>query len=241
MARRPSTPGTCFLCKGTFPKASMTRHLAKCLATHGDAEHAAARKAKKATLVHVLVEGKYQPQYWLHLEMPAKTRLEDLDAFLRDIWVECCDHMSAFKREVPKKRGVPRTLADMLAANPFDWADDDLGMDTKVGTVLKKDSKLTYEYDFGSTTTLTLKGVGEREGLVEDPREVRLLARNDPPFIPCGRCHKNAAATIDREESYDESGWLCEACAEKAGLSEDEMTLPVVNSPRTGVCGYTGN
>jgi hypothetical protein len=42
------------------------------------------------------------------------------------------------------------------------------------------------------------------------------------------------------ENSYDESGWFCERCAEENDLNTEEMTLPVVNSPRTGVCGYTG-
>ena len=37
----------------------------------------------------------------------------------------------------------------------------------------------------------------------------------------------------------DPSGWLCRACARKRRVSEEE-SLPVVNSPRTGVCGYTG-
>lgn len=38
---------------------------------------------------------------------------------------------------------------------------------------------------------------------------------------------------------YEENGLLCERCAEKHHCG-DEMWLPVVNSPRTGMCGYTG-
>ena len=71
--------------------------------------------------------------------------------------------------------------------------------------------------------------------------DVRVLARNDPPDIPCGICHKNAAAYIDMESPDDESGWFCEQCAEEHDLDTEEMVLPVVNSPRTGVCGYTGD
>ena len=35
-----------------------------------------------------------------------------------------------------------------------------------------------------------------------------------------------------------EKGWLCEAHAEKH--RHQDMFLPVVNSPRVGMCGYTG-
>jgi len=35
-------------------------------------------------------------------------------------------------------------------------------------------------------------------------------------------------------------GWLCDECAPKHKCGED-MLLPVVNSPRVGKCGYTGD
>jgi hypothetical protein len=237
MARQQSK-GTCYLCKGTFPKASMTRHLTKCLTVHDPAEKASEGNAKQGRLFRLVVEGKYQPYYWLHLEIPATATLADLDAFLRHIWLECCGHLSAFKIEGPKRRQRP-SLAELIAD---DWRDpDEVDMDQPVGDLFKKDLKLSYEYDFGSTTHLTLKVVGEREGPIVKPHEVRVLARNDPPHIPCGRCHQAAATLIDMENSYDESGWVCARCGEEMELSEEEMTLPVVNSPRTGVCGYTGD
>ncbi len=40
-------------------------------------------------------------------------------------------------------------------------------------------------------------------------------------------------------ETQGDAGWLCDSCAEDHKCGED-MLLPVVNSPRTGVCGYTG-
>ncbi len=237
MARQQSR-GQCYLCKGTFPKASMARHLTKCLATHENAATSAGN-AKKGKLFHLVVVGKHQPQYWLHLEMPATAKLEALDEFLRDIWLECCGHLSAFKIEGRKRPLVPYPAN--LAAYTEDWVDpDEVDMESRVGDVLEKGSKLSHEYDFGSTTELSVTVVGEREGLVKKPDNIRLLARNDPPFIPCGRCNKAAATVIDAENSYDESGWLCDRCAKKADLLDDGMSLPVVNSPRTGVCGYTG-
>jgi len=216
----------------------MTRHLTSCLAKHDQAPEAGESKAKKGKLFHVVVEAKYNPDYWLHLEMPATTKLETLDHFLRDIWLECCGHLSAFKIE-GQKRSPVRSLSALLAADPMDWRDpDEVDMENRLGEVLRKGSKLSYEYDFGSTTKLTLKVVSEREGLVGKANDVHLLARNDPPYIPCSRCQKAQATIIDMEDTNE---WFCDQCAVQVGLTESEMTLPVVNSPRTGVCAYTGS
>ncbi len=104
--------------------------------------------------------------------------------------------------------------------------------------VLKVGDKFSYEYDFGSTTDLRLRVISEREGYFwksEDP--VRILARNLPPVIPCRECGKPATKI---EPGYFSAweGALCDRCAKKVG--DVEWFLPVVNSPRTGVCGYTG-
>jgi hypothetical protein len=240
MARQQSH-GTCSLCKSTFSKGAMTRHLSRCLEAHAGAEHAT--RGKTGKLLHLVVQSPGDPRYWLHLEMPAAGKLQALDGFLRDIWLECCGHLSAFKIE-GRKRSPLRSLADlraMIASGPHEWTDpDEIDMSTPAGDVFQMGVKVSYEYDFGSTTALSLKMVGEREGPVKKAGEVTLLARNDPPDIPCGVCEKAPATIIDMENAYDESGWLCDACAEKEDLADSDMTLPVVNSPRAGVCGYTG-
>jgi hypothetical protein len=92
--------GICDFCKGEFEKGQMTRHLKSCKARQAAIqaeETGKARKPKKSKLFHILVEGKEFPMYWMHLEMPAALTLADLDDFLRDIWLECCGHLSAFK------------------------------------------------------------------------------------------------------------------------------------------------
>ncbi len=240
MARQQSQ-GTCYLCKGTFSKGSMTRHLARCLPKHDDAATLPPDKKKTGKLFHIVVEGKYDPHYWLHLEMPATTRLKYLDQLLRNIWLECCGHLSAFRIE-GRKRAAPISLADLMAAGRNFWEDPtEVDMEEKVGDLFRPGLKLSYDYDFGSTTRLSIKVVGEREGEVVKPNDVHVLARNDPPYIPCGRFHKSPAPLIDMESSYDQSGWLCDRCAKETDLADSDMTLPVVNSPRTGVCGYTGD
>ena len=93
MPRQTST-GTCTFCQGTFSKGTMTRHLSACKqrqAALGRPRHGTGRPTK---ILHLLVDG-YGP-YWLHLEVRADARLDTLDTFLRNIWLECCGHMSQF-------------------------------------------------------------------------------------------------------------------------------------------------
>ena len=67
----------------------------------------------------------------------------------------------------------------------------------------------------------------------------QLLARNEAPQVSYQRCSIHPATQICTECAWNGEGWLCEACA-VAHECGDEMCLPVVNSPRVGVCGYTG-
>jgi hypothetical protein len=215
----------------------MTRHLTKCLQEHESAEPAAGKKApRRGKLFHLVVQGRGAPEYWLHLEVPETAPLYDLDAFLRHIWLECCGHLSQFTID-----GVRYSVQPMDDAFGMAWADrEERDMNATAGEVFRPGLTFTHEYDFGSTTELTLKLVGEREGVLKNKDAIRLLARNDPPMIPCGSCGA-PAVWIDMERAWDASGWLCAKCAKMDPEDEyDDMMLPVVNSPRTGVCGYTG-
>ncbi len=230
MAKREQTKGVCQLCQGVASKAGMTRHLAKCLAAHEGAETAVSKSPPKTVrLLQILVQGQYNPEYWLQVEMPATATLRDLDQFLRDIWLECCGHLSAFKiAGTQYSVQMAAEAGNSWFASPW----EERNMDVPVGKVLRPDMKFTHEYDFGSTTKLALRVVGEREGQAPEQR-VRLLARNEPPQILCELCKKKPAAWVDVFNDY---GWYCEECNEDT----EEGVLPVVNSPRVGVCGYTG-
>ena len=173
---------------------------------------------------HLLIEGRGQPQYWLHVEAAATATLLDLDRFLRDIWVECCGHLSAFT--------IGQTSFSVSPDEEF----DDESMDVALGQVLGPGLKFRYEYDFGSTTELILNVLSVREGVVGD-EAVQLLAENDPPLITC-QCGK-PAVRVCAQCMWEGAGWLCRDCADKHACGE-EMLLPVVNSPRVGMCAYTG-
>lgn len=182
------------------------------------AECVAARdpKGKAARLVQLRFEAPGDPRYWLYVEARAESTLEQLDRLLRSVWLECCGHMSAFY---------------VGQAEP--------SKSSKVGGVLvSKGLKFRYEYDFGSTTLLNGQVIGTREGRA-GRSAVRVLARNDPPTWSCSECA--APATTVCPFCLDKgAGLLCEDHAAKHPHAEEETYLPVVNSPRMGVCGYTG-
>jgi len=111
-------------------------------------------------------------------------------------------------------------------------------MGAKLGDVLQPGVKFGYEYDFGTTTELALKVVGERAGALK-AKTVEILARNDQPPINCGVCGKPATQVCTQCMFEGPEAWLCDEHAEEHECGTDYF-LPVVNSPRVGMCGYTG-
>lgn len=221
MPRRTST-GTCEYCGNTFSKQAISRHLKSC------AGRPQPTTGAKTTLYHLMVEGRGAPEYWLHIEMPASAKLSKLDDFLRDIWVECCGHLSVFTI------GGREYHNDVESAREF----GEKTMNYPLSRVLSPGVKFDYEYDFGTTTELTLKVVEVYEGVDLWGETVKLLAQNDPPDIRCSVCGQ-PATELCAQCIWEGDGWLCEQHAEEHECGED-MLLPVVNSPRVGMCAYSG-
>ena len=112
-------------------------------------------------------------------------------------------------------------------------------MSAKVGDTLPLSGEpVEYEYDFGSTTTLQLSVMAERIGRVGRPN-VRLLARNTPPVWPCAICGQPATWVCAFCLQEEGNAFACRAHRAQHACGEQEGFMPVVNSPRMGVCGYT--
>ncbi len=220
--------GTCNLCGGTFAKNTITRHLQSCpKSTDISQAPPSGRNTGLDRCFHLRVEGRYAPEYWMHLQVPLGMKLDLLDNFLRDTWLECCGHLSVFNID-----GV----------SYFVTAEDELegeNMAVALGEVLYPKVKFYHEYDFGTTTELTLSVLSEEE-FKAPAMGVKVLARNDPPTFTCGTCGK-AATQICTECVWESEtlGLLCGECVAKHEC-DGEMFLPVVNSPRVGMCGYEG-
>ncbi|MBI2859231.1 MAG: hypothetical protein HYX90_09150 [Chloroflexi bacterium] len=211
--------GECHLCGGTFSRRAMAKHLNACRETHPGSSPGRHRE-RTARIFLLVVEGHNLPQYWMYLEVAADAALTHLDGFLRRIWLECCGHLSAFTIGSETFEMAPGGLSDTNA-------------DVTLAEVLGMGAVFYHEYDFGTTTKLRLQVSGERESVVKGGA-VQLLARNNPPAISCSECGKPATQVCSECD-----GWLCDTCAASHECG-DEMLLPVVNSPRVGMCGYTG-
>ena len=217
---RTTTNGRCCLCDGVFTQVKMKNHLEKCGQEKDD------NKKTTKEVFHIVVQGKYSPDYWMNIEVPTNASLKALDLFLRDIWLECCGHMSMF--EINGQRYSVAPMDDF----------DEQNMDFRLHEVIDSGMKFEHEYDFGSTTHLVLNVISQRPGNIKG-KSVKILARNEPPLYECQSCGK-AATQICTECIYSDKGLLCDDCASKHECDE-EMLLPLVNSPRAGVCGYTGD
>lgn len=173
--------------------------------------HAEETETQPSTLLKV--ESRYDKDYWLFVDVAETATLTHLDKFLRDIWLECCGHMSAFmdgRDEIPKNTRIKSLLPGGI---------------------------FLYDYDFGSTTSLVIT-VLDKLSRPKQKKPVRLIARNEAPelFCSCGK----PADVICQEclfEGDEDHLFYCEACMEK---HDHEMYLSVTNSPRMGQCGYDG-
>ena len=219
MAKK-QTKGACVLCGKSTTRAAMERHLPGCRAEHPVPPKKGWRAADGFL---IRVASKHLSPYWMFLEMPKEAGLELLDHSLRRRWLECCGHMSQFEIDGRYFCGREDDLFEMEGVS------DDLT--TPASRVLKVGTEFAYEYDFGSTTELTLKVVAEYRTVFKIEEAVRVLARNDPPEILC-TCGKPATLLDTQGENA-----LCVDCFRDSNIGEDEL-LALMNSPRAGVCAY---
>jgi hypothetical protein len=228
--------GECALCGKAIGRVAAKKHVAECAPAHD------APNGTEQWLVQLRATSPGLPAYWLDVEVKADATLAALDSFLRRVWLECCGHLSAFRigaidyfspgydfgfaRDVAVLRG--RRIAERrMSAKLYDAL-------PTIG------ARFLYEYDFGSTTSLELKVIGGRDGRL-GRTATRLLARNTPPRWPCAICGQPADAVCAFcFQGEATNPFVCANHERHHACGEDEGFLPVVNSPRMGVCGYAG-
>ena len=221
---RFQTEGACRACGGRFSGQQIRRHITAC----------PKRPTGKEPAFDMRVSA---GPYWAFLEIPARATLEHLDAALRHLWVECCGHLSRFTVEGTRYE-LQTGGVDAMWTGMFGPSKPTRSMRIRLNEVFRPGVKFDYEYDFGSTTHLKLEVVSKRATRVKK-NEVILVARNEPPPFPCDECRKDPAALVKMICTECQKG-ICVSCAKKHECDED-MQLPLVNSPRAGICGYTGS
>lgn len=221
MSRTPISKGLCCFCGQEFAKSAAKRHLAVCVKRQEAIVKADAAAGKHETLYHLRAQAAYLPSYWLDLEVRGSAKLKDVDYYLREIWLECCGHMSQFSYG--------------------GWSGSELAMSSAIGKIFGNGADVTHIYDFGSESVTLLKTIADREGKALGKHPVTLLMRNQPPAFLCQECQQ-PATWLCLECIYEEEkeGTLCDKHAEQHPHGNYGEPLPLVNSPRVGVCGYEG-
>jgi len=156
MSGRKQSRGACVFCGRELTKIGLVRHLKSCRARQQAIDEAAKKRrtGQAQQLFHLLVQDARDPDFWLHLEMNRRASLEELDYYLRAIWLECCGHPSQFL-----VRGR---------------SDDKIPMFWSIDRILEPGVVLTHIYDFGTSSETLVKLVDTRAG---QPLQGLLIAR----------------------------------------------------------------
>lgn len=220
MTRKQSV-GSCLFCGRELSKGGLTRHLATCEQRQEMIRRADEGAGASQPLLHLQVRDAYTPDFWLHLEMNGNATLKLLDAYLRAIWLECCGHLSRF--------------------SVGGWGGGEISMGRQSQRIFSPGVELTHIYDFGTSSETLIKLVDVRQGKPLTRHPIFLMARNKMPEIACAECGQ--PATHYCVECLIENGeftGLCDKHAAEHPHDEYGEPMPLVNSPRVGMCGYEG-
>jgi hypothetical protein len=221
MARGKQSRGTCSHCGAEVAKGSVSKHLASCAELKAAVEKAEAGKGEKEVLYRLRIQAAGLHEFWLDVEMRGSATLKQLDGYLRAIWLECCGHLSEFAFG--------------------SWPGDTIAMGRRIDKVFEVGTQITHAYDFGTTSETLVKAVDMREGRPLSRHPVTLLFRNVMPPSECIECGE-PAAWLCNECLIEEDTWgtLCDKHVKKHPHRDYGDPVALVNSPRMGMCGYTG-
>jgi hypothetical protein len=199
----------------------MGRHLTSCAARRAAIDEANQSPGAPEQLYHVQVQDAWGGDYWLHLEMKGSAELDDLDYYLRAIWLECCGHMSHF--------------------STGGWGGRKVGKSRLAREALQVGQELTHLYDYGTTSETLIRVKSVRVGQPLTRHAIVLLARNAPLQMDCMECESPATwLCMECVIEEEKVGLLCDQHAESHPHDDYGAPVPVVNSPRLGLCGYCG-
>jgi len=204
----------CYYCNKELTEKTIKRHMKNCSEMERKIEELSAVDKKQRNQFIIAIKPKYNGnEYCIYLSIDENLSLIHIDQFMRDIWLECCGHLSAFK----------------ISGKFY----QDYSMNTKLKDILAVNEKFEYEYDFGSTTYLTLEVVD----IIKVPAsfsQIEIIARNHEVKHLCEICGTDAGYF-----NYENDQWQCKKCIDKD--SDMISKFNYCNSPRDGVCCYEGH
>jgi len=221
MHSEKQSKGKCAYCGQEIAKSAAPKHLADCALRQEIITKAENKQSEAESLYHLRIQDAGSNQFWLDLEIRGSSTLNNLDGYLRAIWLECCGHLSRFSfggwqsKEIPKSR--------------------------RANEVFEPGVKLTHIYDFGTSSFTLIKMIGERKGKPTTSHPIALMVRNLMPEYECIKC-KQPAIWLCMECLFEEDVWgtLCDEHAQTHPHDNYGEPVKLVNSPRLGMCGYGG-
>ncbi len=216
--------GSCQFCSKSVSKTNSLHHLLSCPSRKEVFE----KTSQKLVNEWFYIQAESSP-YWLDVLIPRQWKLKNLDQILRDVWLECCGHLSHF--HIGDIRYERYEQEDWL----IEGEEASPGMEISLNNVLDVDTPFSHIYDYGSTTRIQLRILDALRFPVK--KQIYICARNQPPAFKCANCKNPASEICPSCDVY-----YCGKCARLKVTSDDceHVFLPLVNSPRTGVCGYDG-
>ena len=150
--------GICYYCNKELTERTIKRHMKTC----SEIEKVIEEKKTECHIVrnqYVLsIKPKYdKDKYCMYLSIDGDLSLKHIDKFIRDIWVECCNHLSMFK------------ISGCI------FHQDDMAV--TINEIISEGSKMEYIYDFGSSTELELEVV-EIKQVPVSYSQIQIIARN---------------------------------------------------------------
>lgn len=216
--------GKCYYCNKELTERTVKKHIKTCEERLLSIDKSLKESKKKKSQYIISVVYKYSKEYCLYIAIDKDIELKALDQFLRDVWLECCGHLSEFIIDEEHYDSSPDE----------DSFFDVQTMDIKIGEVLDVGDKFKHNYDFGSTTELILEVLDGYE-VGEGYSQIEILVRNKDVRHKCSSCNSEAEYF-----DYEENEFFCHECVDVDIIDElEELTYS--NSPRDGVCGYYGS
>jgi hypothetical protein len=172
----------------------------------------------------------------MFLEVEGTTRLKAIDKFLRNTWLEYCLHLSMFTIKGERYESQPDPTPDPF----FNTNSKTIALD--VESVFQPGINIDYVHDHVSSTELLLKIISDRSGKITGKGKIKLVARNNEIIFKGTKCKKETATkicTVCILEKDRTRASFCDNCVDLHKCGE-EIALPIINSPRSGECGYEG-
>lgn len=195
-------------------------------------------------------------RYWVCFKVPCATTIQQLDHFLRDIWLaEPCGHTSHFTIDSSRHQQLVMLRADPIKALLESDRTHSHTSTAPLGSLVGAGDALDYVYDPACPTNIHLEVLGVRTCTQDSALELigpaEILARNMPPQALCqAACDATGDGAVEgRRPCMRPATRICLACdspcvlycadhADRKCCSRKK--LPLLNSPRVGHCAYDG-